>query len=100
MNPSKDGFIETRNERSPRFVSNSIHTKGDTENLQGNGYEKDSSASKDKPQQLKNEKRFDTQSSLSLSLSKALFFTRKNTLSKTLLERIWKMMARVRVSLS
>ena len=53
MYPSKDGFATYRNERSPMFVSNSIHTKGDTENLQENEYEKDPSASKDQTQRAK-----------------------------------------------
>ena len=57
--------------------------KRDAENVQGNGYEKDPSASKDQSQKGKNGKRFDTQSSLSL---KALFFTRTK-LSQRLLWR-------------
>ena len=33
MNPSNDGFAIARNEQSPRFVSNGIHTKGDIEGM-------------------------------------------------------------------
>ena len=44
MNLSNDEFAVARNEPSPRFVSNGNNTKGDVENLQGNGYEKDMSA--------------------------------------------------------
>ena len=50
MNPSNDGFVAARNEPSPKFISNGIQMKGDTENLQGNGYEKDPSAIKDQNQ--------------------------------------------------
>ena len=57
MNPLKDRFVATRNEPSPRFVSNGIHMKGDAQNLQENGqnlqekgYEKDPSACKDQTQ--------------------------------------------------
>ena len=53
MNPSKDGFSATRNELSPRFVSNGIHKKEDIDNLQGNDYENDPSASKDQTQRGK-----------------------------------------------
>ena len=66
MNLSNDGFAVTRNESSPRFVSSSIHVKGDVKNLKGNGYEKDPSVSKDQSQQGKKEKIFDIQSSLFL----------------------------------
>ena len=50
MKPSKNGFAVAWNEPSPRFVSNGIHKKGDVNNLQGNMYEKDPSASKDQTQ--------------------------------------------------
>ena len=53
MNPSNDGFSIAQNELSLWFVSNGIHTKVDAKNLQGNKYEKDPSASKDKTQRGK-----------------------------------------------